>query len=135
MPQNPYNGPVSGMRRVVIESPLAGDWSRNIRFAQYAMLDSFLRGEAPFASHLLYPQCLDDTEPEQRLLGMSAGFAWGAGAELCAVYDQLGTSPGMRAGIERAQALNIPVEFRALNQELKKRFDRGLEVYGERKPV
>jgi hypothetical protein len=62
---------------VIIESPLAGDFERNIRYARWCMFDCLMRGEAPFASHLLYPQCLDDRDPGHRKLGIEAGFAWG----------------------------------------------------------
>jgi hypothetical protein len=37
-----------------------GDLRRNIRYAQLCVLDCLQRGEAPFASHLLYTQVLDD---------------------------------------------------------------------------
>lgn len=43
------------MRRVIVESPYAGDVIRNVEYARAAMRDCLQRGEAPFASHLLYP--------------------------------------------------------------------------------
>lgn len=55
------------------------------------MLDALDRGEAPYASHLLYTQMLDDTIPAERELGIKAGFAWGDGvrrvyySDLCQV--------------------------------------------------
>lgn len=42
------------MRRVVIESPYAGDVERNVRYARASLSDCLRRGEAPLASHLLY---------------------------------------------------------------------------------
>jgi hypothetical protein len=39
---------------VVVESPYAGDVERNVKYAKACMLDCLHRGEAPFASHLLY---------------------------------------------------------------------------------
>ena len=50
------------LRRVILESPYAGDIERNVAYARAAMRDSLLRGEAPIASHLLYtqPGVLDD---------------------------------------------------------------------------
>lgn len=52
--------------RVLIESPYAGDVERNIHYAREAVLDCLKRGEAPYASHLFFPQVLDDLKPEER---------------------------------------------------------------------
>lgn len=62
----------SQYQTVQLESPYAGDVARNRMYARRAMLDCLRHGEAPFASHLLYTQVLDDTIPEDRELGMSA---------------------------------------------------------------
>jgi hypothetical protein len=51
------------VRLVIIESPYAGDPDGNLAYARAALADSLARGEAPFASHLLYPQVLDDMIP------------------------------------------------------------------------
>lgn len=106
------------MKLVVIESPLAGDFARNIRYARLCVYDSIQYGEAPFASHLLYTQCLDDEDPEQRKRGMYAGFSWGARAALCAAYVDFGISGGMQSGIDRALGLGIPVVQRRLSHSL-----------------
>lgn len=102
------------MRLVIIESPYAGDVQRNVEYARKAVADSLKRGEAPFASHLLYTQegILDDTKKEERSLGMFAGFEWGKRADLVAVYQDLGVTSGMKAGITRAEKQGIPVELR-----------------------
>ena len=60
------------MKRVILESPYSGDVVRNTEYARKCMLDSILKGEAPLFSHLLYTRCLDDLNPEQRVLGMTA---------------------------------------------------------------
>lgn len=104
------------MKRVVIESPFAGDRRRNIAYARAAMADCINRGEAPIASHLLYtqPGILRDHLPGERKLGMECGFVWGAQAEKCVVYLDLGMSQGMKDGIARAWAAGIPVEYRSI---------------------
>ena len=84
------------MKLVVIESPFAGDRALNDRYLRACLLDSLNRGEAPFASHAIYPQILDDMKPEERRKGMEAGFVWGAKADLVAVYGDLGRSSGDR---------------------------------------
>lgn len=106
------------MKRVIIESPLAGDRVRNRAYAKACMLDSLRRGEAPYASHLLFdqPGLLDDDRPNERELGMLAGFAWGEAGELRAVYVDLGVSSGMLRGIEEAKRLGQPLEMRELGE-------------------
>lgn len=105
------------MRRVIIESPFAGqgdtpeqraaNTERNKRYLQACMRDSLLRGESPFASHGLYtqPGVLDDTDPDERKHGIEASFAWREVAHATIVYDDLGLSHGMLMGIEAAKAL------------------------------
>lgn len=100
------------MRRVILESPFAGDYAIHIHYAQRALADALFRGEAPLASHLLYPQVLRDADPIQRAQGVAAGLAWLGQAELMVVYADHGVSPGMQAAMDRAEGLNIPVEIR-----------------------
>ena len=69
-----YN--IQTMKRVILESPYAGDIQRNIKYARECLKDSIKRGEAPIASHLLYTQVLDDNIPEERQHGIDAGLAW-----------------------------------------------------------
>ncbi len=103
-------------RRVIIESPYAGDIERNVRYARAALRDALMRGEAPYASHLLYTQdhVLDDGNPHERQTGMRAGFAWIAVAEGSAIYIDLGVSSGMRVGLSRARTAGLPIEFRSI---------------------
>ena len=105
-----------GKPLVIIESPYAldGKIGRNISYACCALKDSLLRGEAPFASHILYtqPGILDDSNPEERKLGMEAGFEWYIVADKAVVYQDLGISSGMRMGIETAERYGIEVEYR-----------------------
>ena len=104
------------IRRVIIESPYAGDVERNLRYLRACMRDSLLRGEAPFASHALYtqPGVLDDGDPAEREHGIRAGFEWRAAAELTVFYGDLGWSRGMRAGLAHAQEIGCPLEYRLL---------------------
>lgn len=101
--------------RVIVESPYAGNVARNVAFAQAAMLWCLAQGWAPFASHLLYPQVLDDTNEAERALGIAAGFQWRVGATLTVVFDDFGISPGMAAGIAHAEL--IGQEIRTVNLE------------------
>lgn len=102
------------VRRVILESPYAGDVWQNVYYARAALRDSLFRGEAPIASHLLYtqPGVLDDADPDERALGIDAGLAWGVEAAATVVYVDLGISSGMKYGIRRAEREGRPVEYR-----------------------
>lgn len=102
------------MITTVIESPLSGDMIRNTAYAELAMLDSFARGEAPFASHVLFPHVLNELDPEQREQGIEAGFAIGARLESRAVYVDLGLSGGMRRGVAQAHDLGQTLDRRMI---------------------
>lgn len=86
---------------------------RNVRYARRALLDSLERGEAPYASHLLYTQVLDDSTPEQRQHGLEAGWAWQSVVDAVVVYTDLGISAGMQAAIDSAKC---PVEYRSIGR-------------------
>jgi hypothetical protein len=103
-------------RLVIVESPFNGDSKVNIEYAKKCMRDCFMKGEFPFASHLLYTQegILDDKIPGERTLGIEAGLKWGKLADATIVYTDLGISPGMEKGIERAKQEGRPVEFRKI---------------------
>ncbi len=110
------------MRRVIIESPYAGDIEENLCFARLCVRDSLSRGEAPIASHLLYtqPSILRDDVPKERQWGIDAGLAWGEAAEATVVYTDRGISRGMEFGIADAAKSGRPVEYRRLNQAVIK---------------
>ncbi|MHA3723743.1 DUF7768 domain-containing protein [Leucobacter sp. HY1910] len=101
---------------VVIESPYAGATALHERYARACLADSLTRGEAPFASHLLYtqPGVLDDTVPGERTRGIEAGFTWGAHAQYVACYTDLGVSPGMVEGRRQALARGQRVITRSI---------------------
>jgi hypothetical protein len=104
------------MRRVIIESPYAGNVERNLRYLRACMADCLARGESPFASHGLYtqPGVLDDSVPAERELGIHAGFAWRGVADATVVYLDLGRSRGMEYGIDQAIRVGHLIEYRHL---------------------
>lgn len=105
------------MRRVIIESPLSGDFDANVLYARRCLLDSLNRGEAPLASHLLYPQVLDDNLSQERELGIMAGLVWGQCADATVVYTDRGISHGMKVGIDTAKLQHRLIEFRSLGSD------------------
>lgn len=104
------------MDLVIVESPYAGNVKANLAYARQAMADCLKRGEAPYASHLLYTQegVLDDEKPEDRKLGIAAGFEWGKQATKTVVYCDRGLTQAMAEGIAQAFAVGRLVEFRWL---------------------
>jgi len=107
------------VKRVILESPYAGDVDKHLRYARMCLRDSLLKGESPIASHLLYTQdgVLDDDIPEERTLGIEAGLAWGVEVEATVVYTDYGISHGMFYGIEHAKKEKRPIIYRRLNHE------------------
>jgi hypothetical protein len=101
---------------VIIESPYAGDVVRNERYAKLCMKDSFDRGEVPFVSHLLYTLVLDDTNIQERKLGMEAGFEILRRSDYSAVYNDYGISKGMEEGIKIAEELGHRIEYRKVGK-------------------
>lgn len=118
------------MKLVILESPYAAPTAagvaKNIDYARAAMSDCLNRGEAPYASHLLYTQdaVLDDKDPAQRKLGIDAGFEWAtrcaANVSKVVVYTDRGITKGMQQGIVNANRNRIDIEFRSLGGEWAK---------------
>ncbi len=101
---------------VIVESPYAGDVEVHVEYARRAMADSLKRGEAPFLSHLLYTQVLDDGDVNQRAHGIAAGFAWGLAASHRVFYVDYGWSMGMRAGRDQAAKMAQSTDIRRIGK-------------------
>jgi hypothetical protein len=116
------------MRPVIIESPYgtnpdgsradAETVAKNVRYLHACMLHAMSLGEAPFASHGLYPGPLNDAKPEERKMGIEAGFAIGrvlaAAGAARAFYVDEGMTPGMRLAVPEAEKIGQPIEYRTL---------------------
>lgn len=102
------------MKKVILESPFAGDVARNIEYARQCMLDCLMRNESPIVSHLLYTQVLDDKIPEDRRLGIDAGLAWIDSADKHVFYIDYGYSNGMNYAKEYAIKNGIVIEERMI---------------------
>jgi hypothetical protein len=102
------------MKRVIVESPYAGDTQRNIEYAKECCLDCIKRGEVPFASHLFFPQFLDDNNPDHRTIGLHMGYDFWEKAEEIVFYVDFGLSPGMEKALAKAFIENKPVKKRSI---------------------
>lgn len=109
------------MKRVVIESPFAGNIEMNKAYGRFAMHDCLVNhNESPYASHLLYTQenVLRDHLPEERKLGIEAGFFWRNVAEKSIFYTDLGVTEGMKLGIKDCEKKKKDYELRILPKDL-----------------
>ena len=113
------------MKRVIIESPYAADTEEGIdlneAYGELAMHDCLVNhNESPYASHLLYTRrfVLRDDVPEDRKLGIEAGFYWRDVSDKTVFYKDLGMTDGMILGVEDCKKKGKPYEVRNLPDEL-----------------
>lgn len=104
----------SGWPICVVESPFAGDTERNRAYALRACTDCLDRHEVPYASHCFFPQFLNEDVPEEREMGITAGYAMWWHAAKIAFYVDLGWSPGMQRALCRAKTKFFAIEYRSL---------------------
>lgn len=110
------------MITVCIESPLAGDIETNTAYARACLFYCLQRDVAPFASHLLYTQVLDDQSQDDLKRGMKAGFAMGDQCDERWVFIDRGVSSGMKAAITRAERLRQPTYEKSLGDDWQVRY-------------
>lgn len=96
-------------RKIYVASRYAGDVDANVAEAVTYCRHVIDEGYMPVASHLLYPQILNDNNPEERELGLLFGLS------LLAVCDEVwvfGTvSPGVAQEIEEAKRLKKQIRY------------------------
>ena len=93
---------------VFICSPFAGDIAGNTEKARRYMRFAMEQGAIPFAPHLLYPQALDEENPDHRQMGLFFGLVWlGKCHELWVFGDAV--SGGMAAEIAKAAWRHMPI--------------------------
>ena len=103
------------MKLIYVASPYAGDIEKNTEFAKRACRHAMGEGHVFFAPHLLYPQLLDDSNPQDRQAGLDMGLVMLPRCdELWCYGDHI--SLGMHLEIEEAGRLGIPVR-RVTEQE------------------
>lgn len=98
--------------KVYVISKYAGDTKKNVANAITYCKEVISKGKQPIASHLLYPQMLDDDFPEQRKLGLCFGLNLLALCDEAWVFGDIeDISEGMDLEIREAIRLDIPVYF------------------------
>lgn len=95
---------------VFVCSPFAGDIEGNIarakRYGRFAVTEKAI----PFAPHLLFPQFLNEEDPEERELGIQMGLALLSKCEELWVFGSR-VSSGMALEIEKAKKLKMPIRY------------------------
>lgn len=97
------------MKQVYICSPCRGDYERNIAKAQEFCKEAVMLGVLPIAPHVYFTQFLDDTNPDERRVGLSLGLELLKQCDEVWVYGIENPSAGMRTEITTAKDLGIPV--------------------------
>lgn len=96
-------------RKIYVASKYAGDVDTNTKAAVDYCRKVIDAGHMPVASHLMYPQILNDNNPAERELGLMFGLA------LLKICDEVWVfgpvSPGMAQEIEEAKRLNKKVIY------------------------
>ena len=98
------------MRKVFICAPYRGDVESNVEKAKGHARFAAHCGYCPVVPHLMFPQFLDDSNPEERILGITLGV------ELMKICDEVWIfgstiSNGMAFELEHASKLGIPVRL------------------------
>lgn len=108
--------PQNGFRKVILESPYAGDVERNVAYLNRAIRYCIERGASPYASHQMLTGALDDTEPYERAAGIQAGLVWGEEADQIWVFTDYGISPGMQRAIEYHQRFYRSIVYKRIGE-------------------
>jgi len=95
---------------VYICSPYSGDVEHNVKAAQGYSRHAVDKGCIPLAPHLLFPQFLKESKPQERLLGLLFGNALMSKCSEVWVFGSR-ISPGMEAEIKRARWKNIRLRY------------------------
>jgi len=106
-------------RLTIIESPFAATMHRtqdeHTMYLRECLRHSWELGELPFASHGFFPFFLNESDPEERKMGIEAGYQFWSMVDLndrhhprtirptIAFYCDLGITSGMKAALERVK--------------------------------
>lgn len=95
---------------VFICSPFAGDTERNTLRAQGYCRFAVSRNCIPIAPHLLFPQFMEEDDPEQRRLGIFFGLVLQKKCKEVWVFGR-NISRGMAVEIEKAKERGLPLRY------------------------
>ncbi|MGI6634133.1 MAG: DUF4406 domain-containing protein [Christensenellales bacterium] len=94
---------------VYIASPFSGDTERNTERAQGYCRFAISKGCIPLAPHLHYPQFMDDSDREQRELGLFFALVLLGKCDELWVFGK--PSDGMSREISKAKKRGMPIKY------------------------
>lgn len=97
------------MPLVYIASPFSGDVETNVVRAKRYCKFAISKGYIPLAPHLHYPQFLDDSDMEERELGLHFALILLGKCEELWVFGEV--SQGMADEIEKAERRKMPIKY------------------------
>ena len=104
---------------VFICSPFAGDIENNVKAARRYCRFAVEIGYIPFAPHLLYPQFMDDSDEDQRILGLRFAISLLYRCDELWVFGEK-VSAGMAKEIEKAEKRGMRIRrFNSKCEEVK----------------
>ena len=95
---------------IYICSPYAGDIEKNVNAARGYSRFAVDKGFIPIAPHLLFPQFLNDADPDERELGLFFGNVLMSKCSEVWVFGET-ISTGMIAEIDRAKRKNQHIRY------------------------
>lgn len=96
------------MKLIYVASPYLGDIEKNTEFAKKACRHTMEQGHVFFCPHLMYPNILDDSKPEERNIAINMGLeVLKKCDELWCYGDKI--SYGMHLEIQEAKKQGIPM--------------------------
>ena len=96
-------------RKIYVASKYAGDVEKNVKNAIGYCRRVIEQGHMPLASHLLYPQMLDDMNPEERKMGQMFGMALLGICDEVWVFGEI--SSGMAEEIREAKTMKKTLRY------------------------
>ena len=95
------------MKIAYICSPYSGDIKRNKEYARELTLQAIKDGYAPITPHLYITECLNDSEPLSRDLGLKIAIDLLGKCDAIYIGRKFGVSQGMKAEIIIARSLEL----------------------------
>lgn len=86
--------------------------AEHIEYAKELTRETLLYGHCAITPHLYITNCLDDSDPEERQMGLEAALEILGRCDAVVVGMQFGISEGMATEIAEAKRLGIPVFYR-----------------------
>ena len=96
-------------KKIYVASRYAGDVDVNVAAAIGYCRRVIDEGHMPIASHLLYPQILNDNNPKERKLGLMFGLALLRSCDEMWVFGAV--SPGVEREVEEAKRLKMRIRY------------------------